>query len=76
MQQILEGMQEDYRRLAHAFDKSAIASFLSHNVQTKDNPQDSSARNGRSNTPKSYLCELRKFPKDLKFQAYYNKVMN
>ena len=28
------------------------------------------------NTPKSYLGELRKFPKDLKFQAYYNKVMN
>jgi hypothetical protein len=28
------------------------------------------------NTLKSYLGELRKFPKDLKFQAYYNKVMN
>jgi hypothetical protein len=28
------------------------------------------------NTPKLYLLELRKFPKDLKFQAYYNKVMN
>jgi hypothetical protein len=31
---------------------------------------------GRCNTPKSYLGELRKFSKDLKFQAYYNKVMN
>jgi hypothetical protein len=29
-----------------------------------------------SNTPKLYLGELRKFPKDLASQAYCNKVMN
>jgi hypothetical protein len=33
-------------------------------------------RSGSCNTPKSYHGELRKFPKDLKFQVYYNKVMN
>jgi hypothetical protein len=38
MQQILGGVREDFRRLARAFDKSVIASFPSHDAQTKDNP--------------------------------------
>jgi hypothetical protein len=42
MQRILGGMQEDYRRLAHAFDKLAITNFPSHKVETKEHPQDSS----------------------------------
>lgn len=48
MQQILGGVREDFRRLARAFDKSVIASFPSHDVQTKDNPQDPSAANGHA----------------------------
>jgi hypothetical protein len=38
MQQILGGVQEDYRRLARAFDKSVITHFPSHDVETKQNP--------------------------------------
>jgi hypothetical protein len=30
MQQIIRGMQSDYKRLAHTFDKSVVANFLSH----------------------------------------------
>jgi hypothetical protein len=39
-------VQEDYRRLSRAFDKSAITNFPSHDVETKENPQDLSAANG------------------------------
>jgi hypothetical protein len=38
-------VQEDYRILACAFDKSSIASFWSHNVQTIDNQYDPSSAN-------------------------------
>jgi hypothetical protein len=48
MQQILGGVQEDYSRVVRSFDKSVIASFPSHDVQTKDNPQDPSAANGHA----------------------------
>jgi hypothetical protein len=43
MQQILGGMQEDYRRLAHVFNKLAITNFPLHEVETKEHTQDSSA---------------------------------
>jgi hypothetical protein len=33
MQNIIGDMQNDYRRLVHAFDKSSIANFLSHEVE-------------------------------------------
>jgi hypothetical protein len=34
MQQIIEDMQNDYRRLARAFDTFVIANFPSHEVET------------------------------------------
>jgi hypothetical protein len=33
MQNIIGGMQNDYRRLVRAFDKSTVASFPSHEVE-------------------------------------------
>jgi hypothetical protein len=30
MQQIIGGMKDDYKRLAHVFDKSVVANFPSH----------------------------------------------
>jgi hypothetical protein len=36
-------MQNDYRRLVHAVDKSTIASFPSHEVESEENTLDSSA---------------------------------
>jgi hypothetical protein len=44
-------------------------------LATREKPK-SSGKKHEYNTPKSYLGELRKFPKDLKFKVYYNKVMN
>jgi hypothetical protein len=45
MQQIIGGMQEDYKRLARAFDKSAVTNFPSHEVETRKNTLWSSAAN-------------------------------
>jgi hypothetical protein len=43
MQNIIGGMQNDYRRLVRAFDKSTIANFPSHEVELGKNTRDSSA---------------------------------
>jgi hypothetical protein len=54
MQQILGGVQEDNRRLARAFDKTAITKFLSHEVETKQHPEDSSTANGHAQSQPLY----------------------
>jgi hypothetical protein len=38
-------MQEDYKRLACAFDKSDVANFPSHKGKTRENTRDPSAAN-------------------------------
>jgi hypothetical protein len=43
MQLIIGGMQSDYKRLVRAFDKSTIANFPSHEVESGENTCDSSA---------------------------------
>jgi hypothetical protein len=35
MQQIIGGMQNDYKRLTHAFDKSVVANFASYEVENE-----------------------------------------
>jgi hypothetical protein len=42
MQNIIGGMQNDYRRLAHAFDKSSIANFPLHEVELGGNTHNTS----------------------------------
>jgi hypothetical protein len=43
MQNIIGGMQNDYRTLVHAFDKSSIANFPSHEVELGGNMRNTSA---------------------------------
>jgi hypothetical protein len=43
MQNIIRGMQNDYRRLVRAFDKSSIANFPSHEVELGGNTRNTSA---------------------------------
>jgi hypothetical protein len=43
IQSIIGGMQNDYRRLARAFDKSSIANFPSHEVELGGNTRNTSA---------------------------------
>jgi hypothetical protein len=42
MQQIIQGMQNDYKRLVHAFDKSTVTKFPSHEAGSGENTHDSS----------------------------------
>jgi hypothetical protein len=43
MQQIIGDMQNDYKRLALTFDKSNVANFPSHEVETGENTRNSLA---------------------------------
>jgi hypothetical protein len=43
MQLIIGAIQKDYKRLVHAFDKSTIANFPSHEVELRENMSNSSA---------------------------------
>ena len=43
MQHIVGGIQNNYKRLMRAFDKSTIANFPSHEVKLGDNMRDSSS---------------------------------
>jgi hypothetical protein len=43
MQNIIGGMQNDYRRLVRAFDKSSIANFPSHEVEVGGNTRNTSS---------------------------------
>jgi hypothetical protein len=43
MQNIIGGMQNDYRRLVRAFDESTIANFPSHEVELGGNTRSTSA---------------------------------
>jgi hypothetical protein len=42
MQNIIRGMQNDYRRLVRVFDKSTVASFPSHEVELGKNTRNAS----------------------------------
>jgi hypothetical protein len=42
MQNIIGGMQNDYRRLVRAFDKSTIANFPSHEIELGENTHNTS----------------------------------
>jgi hypothetical protein len=43
MQQIIGGMQNDYKRLARTFDKSAVTNFPTHEIESRENTRDSLA---------------------------------
>jgi hypothetical protein len=43
MQNIIGGMQKDYRTLVRAFDKSIVAKFPSHEVELGESMRNSSA---------------------------------
>jgi hypothetical protein len=61
MQQILGGMQDDYKRLARVFDKSAITNFPLHKVETRENTRDSSALNWHDQSQPLYGMLIDKY---------------
>jgi hypothetical protein len=48
MQQVIGGMQENYKRLVRAIEKSVIPNFTSYDIDAQNNTQNSLAANGCS----------------------------
>jgi hypothetical protein len=62
MQNIIGGMQSDYRRLVRAFDKSNIANFPSHEVKLGDNTRNTSARGCHDQSQPLYGMPMDTYP--------------
>jgi hypothetical protein len=58
-------MQDDYKRLACAFDKSFVANFSSHEVETKENTHDSSVENWHDQSQPLYGMPMNTSPEQL-----------
>jgi hypothetical protein len=62
MQNIIGGMQNDYRRLVHAFDKSTIANFPSHEVELGGNTRNTSAIGCHDQSQPLYGIPMNTYP--------------
>jgi hypothetical protein len=62
MQNIIGDMQNDYRRLVRAFDKSSIANFPSHEVELGDNARNTSARGCHDQSQPLYGMPMDTYP--------------
>ena len=62
MQQRIWGTQDDYKRLACAFDKSVVTNFPTHEVEIKDNTRDSSATNWHDQSQPLYRMPINTTP--------------
>jgi hypothetical protein len=62
MQNIIGGMQNDYRRLVHAFDKSNIANFPSHEVELGGNTRNTSATGCHDQSQPLYGMPMDTYP--------------
>lgn len=69
MQQIKEGMQDDYKRLARAFDKSTIPNFPTHEVESKEKMHDSSAANCHDQSYPLYEISMNTYSKQQQHSA-------
>jgi hypothetical protein len=63
MQNIIGGMQNDYRRLVRAFDKSSIANFPSHEVELGGNTCNTSAIGCHDQSQPLYGMPIDTYPK-------------
>jgi hypothetical protein len=62
MQNIIRGMQNDYRRLVRAFDKSNIANFPSHEVELGGNTHNTSATGCHDQSQPLYGMPMDTYP--------------
>jgi hypothetical protein len=63
MQQMTRGMQNNYKRLVHAFDKSIVSNFPSHEVESGENTHDSLATYWHGQSPPLYGMLIDTYPK-------------
>jgi hypothetical protein len=62
MQNIIVGMQNDYRRLVRAFDKSSIANFPSHEVELGGTTRNTSATHCHDQSQPLYGMSMDTYP--------------
>jgi hypothetical protein len=62
MQNIIAGMQKNYRRLVRAFDKSIVANFPSHEVELGENTRNSSATRCHDQSQPLYGMPIDTYP--------------
>jgi hypothetical protein len=62
MQNIIGGMQNDYRRLVRAFDKSTIANFPSHEVELEGNTRNTLAIGCHDQSQPLYGMPMNTYP--------------
>jgi hypothetical protein len=65
MQNIIGGMQNDYRRLVRAFDKFSIANFPSHEVELGENTHNTSAIGCHNQSQPLYGMPMDTYPEQL-----------
>ena len=63
IQNIIGGMQNDYKRLVRAFDKSTIANFLSHEVELGEHTRDSSVTGCHDQSQPLYGMPIDMYPR-------------
>jgi hypothetical protein len=62
MQHIVGGIQKDYRRLVHVFDKSIIANFPTHEAKLGENTRNSSATGYHDQSQPIYGMPMDTYP--------------
>jgi hypothetical protein len=62
MQQIIGGMENDYKRLVRVFDKSTVANFPSHEVESGENTRDSSVADCHDQSQPLYGMPMDTYP--------------
>ena len=63
MQQTIGGMQNDYKRQVRAFDKSTVANFHSHEVESRENTHDLSAIDWHGQSQLLYGMQINIYPR-------------
>jgi hypothetical protein len=62
MQHIIEGIQKDYKRIVHAFDKSNVAKYSSHEVELGENTRNSSTTGCHDQSQPLYGMPMDTYP--------------
>jgi hypothetical protein len=77
MQNIIGGMQKDYRRLVRAFDKSTVANFPSHEVELGENTGNLLATSCHEQSQPIYGMPIDTYPEQTQPRTHItNKLAN
>jgi hypothetical protein len=75
MQNIIGGMEKDYRRLVRVFDKSTVANFPSHEVELGENTCNSSATSCHDQSQPLYGIPIDTYPEQPQPPIYISNIL-